>query len=672
MIKRCRRHGGMGIFRSRTKVCAVALLACLPLASFAQQSSHPKAIPRKVSWFKLSDVRLLPSPFQRAQQVDLAYMMKLKPDRLLAPYLKEAGLKPKAPNYPNWESEGLDGHIAGHYLSALSMMYASTGDKRLLERVDYMIRELKRCQDKGGDGYLGGIPDGRAMWKKLAAGDVAAVRTRWVPWYNLHKLFAGLRDAYEYTGNKTALAILSRLAGWAEKETSGLSEDQMQQMLQTESGGMNEVLADVAVLTGDARYLTLAERFTKHSLLDPLLQQTDELTGLHANTQIPIMIGVERIAGLSGNYSWQKAAAFFWNTVVRHRTVAFGGNSVEEHFNPIDNFSKMIRSPQGPETCNTYNMLKLTRMLYSHSANLHYMDYYERALYNHILSSENLDSGGFVYFTPIRPRHYRVFSKPQNSFWCCVGTGMENHSKYGGTIYAHTGDALMVNLFIPSFVRWKEKGVTLVQKNRFPDTDSTSLSLKVSRPVRFALKIRYPSWVRPGALQVTVNGRRQDIQASPDQYVSLDRMWKTGDQVKVVLPMHTTIKGLPDGSDFVAVMEGPVVLAARTGTADMKGEFADTSRFSHIASGKLYPLDQAPMLVGDRDSLAAHIIRVKGSRMEFEAPSIIYPASFKDLKLIPFFRIGGARYMLYWQQTTSADVKQARKEDSTLDARHRS
>ncbi len=644
----------------------------IPMICFSQLLGNQwdiNKVSKKLHYFKLSDVRLLPSPFKKAQQVDLTYMMKLNPDRLLAPYLKEAGLKPKAENYPNWESEGLDGHIAGHYLSALSMMYASTGKQSLLDRINYMVDELQRCQEQDPSGYIGGIPNGKEMWKKVAAGDVAAVKSRWVPWYNVHKIFCGLRDAYLFAGNTEAKKILIKLSDWCWQETHQLSDSSMQKMLQTEYGGMDKVLADVYAITGNKKYLKLAARFSKRSLLDPLLKEEDQLTGLHANTQIPIVLGFERIAGLTGNDSWQGAVSFFWNTVVHKRSLAFGGNSVEEHFNPVDDFSKLLTSPQGPETCNSYNMLKLTRMLYQTSGSPAYMDYYERALYNHILSSENRKQGGFVYFTPARPRHYRVFSQPETSFWCCVGTGMENHSKYGGTIYAHTKDALYVNLFIPSTLHWKQKGVKLIQENHFPDEDQTSLVIHTEQPATFTLKIRYPSWVKEDSLQVLINGKSQTLHAHPDAYVSLKREWRQGDQVKVVLPMHLSMVPLPGSTGFMALKYGPVVLAAKTGTKEMKGEFADTGRMSHIAAGPLLSIEDAPKLLGTKKSILPEIKRVKKDKLVFEAPAAIYPEKYKDLKLIPFFRIGGARYMLYWQQATKKNLKQATVYDEKLDKR---
>ncbi len=624
-------------------------------------------VPKKVHYFKLSDVRLLNSPFKKAQQVDLAYMMKLNPDRLLAPYLKEAGLPPKAKNYPNWESQGLDGHIGGHYLSALSMMYASTGDKELLDRVNYMVKELNRCQEQDRNGYIGGVPNGKEMWDKIARGDVEAVKSRWVPWYNVHKIFCGLRDAYLFTGNQTARKVLVKLSDWCWMETHNLTEEQMQKMLQTEYGGMDKVLVDVAQITGDKKYLKLAKRFSKHSLLDPLMAGKDELTGLHANTQIPIVLGFERIAQETGDKNWQKAASFFWNTVVNNRSLVFGGNSVAEHFNPMDDFSRMITSPQGPETCNTYNMLKLTRMLYQVTGDLKYIDYYERALYNQILSTENLKKGGFVYFSSVRPRHYRVFSQPETSFWCCVGTGMENHSKYGGTIYAHTKDALFVNLFIPSKLNWKAQGVKLIQKNQFPDLSKTTLIVEVTQPTSFTLKFRYPSWVEKGQLHLFVNGKEQQVSVDPDSYISIKREWHSGDRVVAHMPMPTTLEKLPGNLDFVSIMRGPIVLAARTGTNDLKGEFADTGRMSHVALGRKYPLEGAPKLIGTKEDILSEIKPVKGKNMVFSAPHAIYPERYKDLKLIPFFRVGGARYMLYWQHTTRQDLQQAIAEDRALD-----
>ncbi len=385
-------------------ILAVSAVALIPNVTDAQ-------LPVKAETFPVSDVRVISGPFKHAEDMDIRYLLGLDPDRLLAPYLKGAGLTPKAENYTNWENTGLDGHIGGHYLSALSYMYAATGNKEIKKRLDYMISEMKRCQDSAGDGYLSGVPDGRKMWKEIEEGKINAsgfgLNNRWVPLYNIHKTFAGLRDAYLQTGNSDAKEMLVKLTDWMMRLVANLSDEQMQDMLRSEHGGLNEVFADVADITKDNKYLKLAHKFSHQLVLQPLLNKEDKLTGMHANTQIPKVIGYKRIADLEGNKEWDGAAEFFWKTVVNNRSISIGGNSEREHFHPVNDFSSMLTSEQGPETCNTYNMLRLTKLLYQTSLDSHYMDYYERALYNHILSTQDPVQGGFVYFTPMRSGHYR-------------------------------------------------------------------------------------------------------------------------------------------------------------------------------------------------------------------------------------------------------------------------
>ena len=323
----------------------------------------------QVSYFSLQDVKLLSSPFLQAQQTDLHYIQALDPDRLLAPFLREAGLTPKAPSYTNWENTGLDGHIGGHYLSALSMMYAATGDTAVYNRLNYMLNELHRAQQTAGTGFIGGTPGSLQLWKEIKAGNIHAggfsLNGKWVPLYNIHKTYAGLRDAYLYAHSNLARQMLIKFTDWIIDITSGLSDDQMQDMLRSEHGGLNETFADVAEITGDKKYLELARRFSHKVILDPLIKDEDKLTGMHANTQIPKVIGYKRIAEVSQDdkdwthaAEWDHAARFFWNTVVGHRSVCIGGNSVREHFHPSDNFTSMLNDVQGPETCNTYNMLR--------------------------------------------------------------------------------------------------------------------------------------------------------------------------------------------------------------------------------------------------------------------------------------------------------------------------
>lgn len=626
--------------------------------------------------FPLKDVRLGPSPFLDAQTTDLNYLMALEPDRLLAPFLREAGLTPKQPSYGNWESSGLDGHMGGHYLSALALMYASTGDAEVKRRLDYFVAELKRAQQANGDGYVGGVPGGRAAWRDVAAGKLHAdnfsVNGKWVPWYNLHKIFAGLRDAYRYAGNEDAKAMLIAMADWAVRLTSHLSDAQMQQMLSAEHGGMNEVLADVAQMTGDSKYMDLALRFSHQAILQPLEHHEDKLTGLHANTQIPKVIGFKRIGELTGRKDMADAAAFFWQTVVDHRTVAIGGNSVREHFHDDKDFSPMINEVEGPETCNTYNMLKLTEMLFETSDKASYADYYERALYNHILASEHPGTGGFVYFTPMRPNHYRVYSQVDKAMWCCVGSGIESHAKYGEFIYAHEekdgNAALFVNLFIPSTLDWREKNVKITQANNFPDQASTRIT--VDGDARFALKIRYPAWVAPRKLGVKVNGKPVKVTAQPGSYVSIDRAWKKGDRVDVSLPMAMKLEQMPDKSNYYAVLYGPIVLAAKTNPfpTEHLNFFADDSRMGHSPSGQVCPLEAAPTFVSDSRDFTRKFKPVKGKPLTFTAPGVVQGGAGAATEFIPFFRLHDSRYMMYWQQSTPAEYARLKAEDAAKEA----
>ena len=637
--------------------CLSALLCCFGLVGFAHDVASV-APARRAEPFSLGRVRLLDGPFKHAQEVNRTYLLAHDVDRLLAPFRTEAGLPSPKPRYPNWESMGLSGHTAGHYLTALAQEYATSGDPGWKQRIDAMVAGLAECQAAGPDGYVGGIPRGRSLWDDIAAGrhnfQNFSLNGAWVPWYNEHKLFAGLRDAWLLAGSTQARDVLVRLADWCDALLANLTDEQMQAMLGTEHGGMNEVLADVHAITGDAKYLRLAQRFSHHAILDPLLRHEDRLTGLHANTQIPKVTGFARIAELGGDASWRDAARFFWETVSGPRGVAFGGNSEREHFNPRDDFSALLESREGPETCNTYNMLRLTEALFRAEPAARYADYYERALYNHILASQHPEHGGYVYFTPIRPRHYRVYSQPEVCFWCCVGTGMENHGKYGGFIYARAPDngTLFVNLFIASELDWAERGVRVRQETAFPDEARTALVVATAQPQRFALRLRHPGWcARP---VVTINGEAWAALTAPSSYLEIDREWRDGDRVEVTLPMRTTLERLPDGSDYAAVLHGPIVLAAKTGTEGLDGLVANDGRMGHISPGPYLPLDRAPMLVGDPAKLADGIRPVAGRPLVFTASDLIRPQEFGGLELEPFFRVHDARYMLYWR-TVSAE-----------------
>lgn len=633
-------------------VSLFSTLILLSIASFSQA---------KLSAFPLSSVQLLNSPFKEAEQTDLQYMLQLDPDRLLAPFLKEAGIAPLKENYGNWENIGLDGHTGGHYLSALANMYAATGNTEVLRRLNYMINWLDSCQRKAGNGYVSGVPRGKALWNEMAEGKIKAggfsLADRWVPLYNMHKLYAGLRDAYLIAGNEKAKTILIKLSDWLISITNDLSDDQMQQILKSEQGGINEVFADVAAITGDNKYLVMARKLSHKAILNPLLQEKDSLNGLHANTQIPKVIGYKRIAELDGDTAWANAAEFFWTTVVKHRTVSIGGNSVREHFNAATDFSSMIDDVQGPESCNTYNMLRLTEKLFLSNPKTAYIDYYERAVFNHILSSQR-PTGGFVYFTPMRPQHYRVYSQPQECFWCCVGTGLENHGKYGELIYAHTDKDLFVNLFIASKLDWKEKGISLVQQTNFPSQETSVLKFTLNQSKAFNVHVRYPAWVTNGQMQISVNGRKWAVTKDENGFIVINRTWKTGDEISIRLPMHGGMEYLPDGSPWASFVYGPIVLAAKTDTSNLIGLMADGSRMGHVAGGPRYSIDKAPVIIAGQTNAALQLKPVKNKPLHFTMSDLIAQSSYKDLTLQPFSSIHNARYMIYWRVTDEKGLKQ--------------
>ncbi len=636
-------------------------------------SLPPKVTQTSAQLFTLRDVRLLESPFSQAVQANRQYLLAHHADRLLAPFRREAGLSPKAQPYGNWESMGLEGHSAGHYLSAISLMIASGADPdgEFQRRLDYMIDELAQVQKANGNGYLGGISGSKEFWARIADGHVELIGKRWAPWYNLHKMFAGLRDAYLVGGSKKSRDLLVGFADWCEKITSGLTDQQMQQMLGVEYGGMNDVLADIYVITGNKKYLELAKRFNHRSVFEPLENRQDKLTGIHANTQIPKIVGMERIAALTHDEKLHTGAEFFWETVTQNRTVAFGGNSVSEHFNNPADFSGMIAHREGPESCNTYNMLKLTEELFKAEPRAAYADYYERALYNHILASIHPQKPGYVYFTSIRPDHYRVYSQPEVAFWCCVGTGMENPGRYGAFIYAQRMDQLYVNLFIPSKLSLNVGGVVLRQQTQFPDEPRTQLHFQLLKPTVFTLNIRHPYWVKAGDFAVKVNGRLIDVKSTPCSYAAIRREWADGDTVDVELPMHLHTERLPDGSDWVAFLYGPVVLAKPGSTEHMDGLFADGSRMGQVAHGPLIPLDKVPTLLAAEEDLLKHIVEDRAAGpLHFRIKDIIEPDDPAGLPLMPFFRLHERRYQMYWELTTPQQIK-TRREKLAAEERQR-
>lgn len=649
-----------------------ALLLCLFGTSMLQAHNPQNCCEptRKVNSFHLNQIKLLESPFQNAQNLDIRYLLELDADRLMAPYRKEAGLAPKAENYTNWENTGLDGHIGGHYVSALAQMYAATKDPRIKAKLDYALAELALCQEQSPDGYLCGVPGGKAMWAEIKAGNIRAgsfdLNHKWVPLYNIHKTYNALRDAYIYTGNEEAKIMLIKLSDWALDLVSNLSDEQIQDMLRSEYGGLNETFADVAAITGDQKYLKLARQFSHETILNPLIKDEDQLNGMHANTQIPKIIGFKRVSEVSNNQEWLHASKFFWDTVVGGRTISIGGNSVREHFHPANDFSSMLADEEGPETCNTYNMLRLTKMLYETSGESAYMDYYERALFNHILSSQHPETGGLVYFTPMRSGHYRVYSQPHTSFWCCVGSGLENHARYGEMIYGHKNDSLYVNLFINSELNWSEKNVEISQLTAFPENGKVSLKVNPKKSGKFTLLIRKPAWSNFDETTLNVNNKAV-AKKLHDNYYVVERNWKRGDVVNFEMPMHLNLMQLPDQSQNYSVLYGPIVLGAEVGNEGLDGLYADDSRGGHVARGLKLPSAEMPIVVGSKESFLNNIRKNNSKPLSFNL-SGVQPTHFNEIELKPFYQIHDARYVVYFPIASHQEYAKMQQEMADKDA----
>ena len=379
------------------------------------------------------------------------------------------------------------------------------------------------------------------------------------------------------------------------------------------------------------------------------MQRRDILDNMHANTQVPKVIGFERIAELGGDEAYHTAGAYFWDIVTGERTLAFGGNSRREHFPSKEACQDFVQDIDGPESCNTNNMMKLTEDLHRRNPEARFADYYEVAMFNHILSTQHPEHGGYVYFTSARPRHYRNYSAPNEAMWCCVGTGMENHGKYGQFVYTHHANALYVNLFVASELNWKEKGLKLRQETQFPYAETSRITITQSPNTKqpIPIMVRYPGWVKPGQFSVKVNGKPVSIVTGPASYVTIDRQWKKGDVVDIQFPMHNSVKYLPNMPQYIALMHGPIMLAMKTGTEDLAMLIADDSRFGQLAVGKKLPIDQAPILVNkDVESIANQLQPIAGKPLHFNLTTKMVNEIRNEL--IPFFELHDSRYMMYW------------------------
>jgi len=594
-------------------------------------------VPVKAYAFNISDVTITGGLFKKAMDLDAAYLLEIEPDRLLHRFHEYAGLPVKAAIYGGWEGETISGHTLGHYLSACAMMYASTHDKRFKEKTNYIVQQLALCQQARKTGYVGAVPNEDTVFAQVARGEIRSrgfdLNGAWVPWYTMHKVMAGLLDTYLYCDNQEAIGILNKIGNWINLELKDLTDAQLQKMLDCEHGGMNEALVNLYAVTGNKNYLELSYKFHHKAVLDSLAHQKDIMQGRHSNTNIPKIIGAERRYQLTGNAKDSTIADYFWHTIVNHHTYVNGGNSNYEYLGNEDKLNDRL-SDNTTETCNTYNMLKLTRQLFAFNPRPEYADFYERALYNHILASQEPDSGMMCYFVPLRMGGKKTFSDKFNSFWCCVGSGIENHSKYGEAIYYRAADGgLFVNLFIPSQLNWKEKSIQVTQSTAFPESNTSTLRISVVRPATFPLYIRNPWWAA-GNVQLTVNGKPVKAIKASNGYFAISRTWKNNDKVEIAFDMHLYTESMPDNKNRIALLYGPVLLAG-----DLGATMPD-------------PVYGTPVLLTSNRQVAEWVKPVPGKPLTFKMQGVGKPF---DTGLSPFYAMHQDYYSVYWDYFTNEE-----------------
>lgn len=593
----------------------------------------------------MEKVQLLDGLFKESQNKGKEYLEYLDVDRLIAPCYEAIGKVPKKPRYGGWESMKISGHSLGHFLSALASMYIAEGDNKLKDKLDYAVSELAYLQSQDEMGYVSGFP--RECFDKVFSGEFNVSRFElgdsWVPWYSIHKIFAGLIDAYCFTGNKQALEVVKRLSDWAKKGTDNLTEEQFSKMLYCEHGGMCEAMANLYEITKNKDYLELSKRFYHKETMSSLEKHQDELEGKHANTQIPKVIGGARLYEILGNEEYRESAIFFWDVVTKSRSYAIGGNSRDEHFGKSNTEKLGVTTA---ETCNTYNMLKLTEHLYSWNHNSDYMDYYENALYNHILASQDPDSGMKTYFVSTKPGHFKIYCSPENSFWCCTGTGMENPGRYIRNIYYRDDDKLFANLYISSKIELNDKGITLSQKTKFPEEDKTRFIFEEAEGKHLTINIRVPYWVS-GEVKAVVNGIYEYSKVDKG-YIAIERSWNKGDTIDVKLPMNIHVYTSKEDPHKIAFMYGPLVLAGALG----KENFPESDILEDHLKLNHYPGIAVPTLVTDISRIEECIKPVKNSILTFETEAIGEPDHVK-CTLIPFYALHHQRYTIYWTKMTN-------------------
>lgn len=590
------------------------------------------AVPFLASSFPLSAVRLKPSIFLTSVQANQRYLLSLDADRFLHNFHAGAGLPTKGEVYGGWESRGIAGHSLGHYLSALSLIYAQTGDPQFRDRAAYIVGELKAIQAKQGDGYAGGTTverdgktvDGKIIYEELRRSEIRStgfsLNEGWVPLYTYHKVMAGALDAHHHAGIKDGLAVAIGLGDYLGTIVEGLSDAQVQDILRTEHGGLTESYAELYKRTGNRRWLNLSERMRHHSIVNPLQAGRDELAGKHANTQIPKIVGEARLHELTGNADRAKVAQFFWATVTRDHSYVIGGNSDHEHFGLPRQLAQRL-DQQTCEACNSYNMLRLTRHLYSWNGDASYFDFYERAHLNHIMSQQDPKTGMFTYFTGLASGMARVHSNPTEDFWCCVGSGMESHSKHGESIYWKRDGAVAINLYYASTLNAPE--AQLDMDTAFPLDNMVRIAV-TKAPTKLALRV--PGWCTTPILQV--NGRAAGV--LEHGYLMLTGL-KAGDRITLSLPMPVRVESMPDDAKLIAFLSGPLVLAGDMGPSERSWEGVD------------------PALVTDQSAPA---LAAAGGLHHYRLGEQGKPG---DLTLRPFFAQHENRTAVYFRRFDTAE-----------------
>ena len=597
------------------------------------------------------------------------YLLTLEPDRLLSWFWREAGLTPKAQPYPLWESDDfqptgpLAGHIMGFYLSGMSMMYQTTGDSAILNRLRYSVHGLREAQLAGGDGYLAATRIGRHVFEDVVDGNFTTtnpmINDTWEPVYVLNKLMLGLYDAYTLCGIDEAKTVLVGVADWFGRNVvDHLSHDAIQKLLYCEHGSINESFVDVYYLTGEERYLRWAERLNDEMMWVPLSQGRDILQGWHANTQIPKFTGFTAVGRANGDQRYINAALLFWDIVVKNHTWVNGGNSCGEHFFAEDEYINKVTAIGGPESCNSVNMMRLTEALYQLDGKMSRVDYYERVLLNHILGNFDPEVGMSCYYTSMRPGHYKVFADPYLCFWCCVGTGLQAPAKLAKMVYAHSADTLFVNMFVPTTLDWYERGLSLEQQTTYPDCDASTLVVKKACQANIA--VRVPEWTETGSMQVYVNAKRTAAKPQ-DGYIVLGDAWKEGDRIDITFRPRLVVAPLKKFDQFVSFKYGAYVMAAKIEDHGLThDDFIRPDDHANPTAMKSIPQSEVYTLIGS----IAHIQKSIRRDAKADHLKLVLTNNKQHIELIPFTRILFGRYEVYFPRVNSlADLK---KQDTAL------